>query len=391
MVYLMRLTATVLFNRYFKATYLFGIVLAFFVCSHTYASNVAFPEDDWQISHKESHSEADDLTSGYCIAKVVYNNGDDLVLARDYSGALSLAYKSHSPFTAAPVTKISIDQLQSRSLDGKTIGKNTIILPINHDREFLDAMMAGQVLHISHGSNQTNLSLNGSADGIRSMNECLKAASGHQALLSRKSMPNDILLPMPGSLAKMAPASGRYDAFTDPSRTYIQVHFPNQNNMPVAAAPVAKVEKSALNALGSCHVNASKNNLLHDSVKRYFEADNADISLDNLTLPISWETAGVKSNLIVTDVIANNVKDTVLNNIKSSCGGDFALNNAGSHLWHGNTIDSYSAACFDQGQQTVVNINFISDGFQTAIYSLETPADNIAQSNLQQSKLLSAL
>lgn len=373
---------------------------AFILCSSGgVKAAILHPSDDWVVSQKSSYSDSDNVKSDYCMAKVTYGQDHHFILARDYSGAASFAL--HVPDTLSDVlsqtaASLKIDNIVSRQITPKLSGDHTLVFSLLYDFDFLDALKGGETLTVNYGAREYNFSLKGSSNGLKQVDNCLQQASGNKAILDRGPV-NAGLLPMPGSfsnsvLPKYSNARP-HNIFQDPDRTYIKVHFPGA---PMRAAPVAAVEQHNLSVKAGdvCHADDVQTSWLSKQVNQYLipqiklASDSNDL---DATQPVSWEQNEVKSHFIMTDLPEQDIRPAVLQDMKQTCAGDFALKDLGRYDWQGVVVRNYNAACFEKDRQVFIDLNFISDGFETAILSLESSAEHIEQSTQQRNLLLNNL
>ncbi len=354
---------------------------------------------EWYIKHKSSHNINEDIVSGYCLASVDFDGNRQIVIARDYSGSASLAYRHSRNISPADITTFKIDNLIERRLSTKVVNTDTLIASLMYDYDFLNALKAGSTLEISHGNQSMSVPLSGSAYAIKNIDNCLKTNSGmHNA--GAQSPVNTGAIPVPGSIMSQTFHKNpvyRKDFYNDPARTYIKVHFPGQKMQPpVSAMPVEPVERIELGTGKSMCTSAEPKaadylsqkiaSSLGPKVVKFIQEKQPD-----LNTPIFWEQDNVKANLITTGLQQHDLMENVFADLEKTCVGDFARQHIVEDYWQGIRLDHYKVACYHQDQKTHIDLNFITDGFETAILSFEAAPVNLENLSKHRAYILSEL
>ncbi|MGM0422672.1 MAG: hypothetical protein ACQEQL_06195, partial [Pseudomonadota bacterium] len=344
----------------------------------------------------------------YCTLRADFSNGDNLVIARDLSGAMSGAYQVRGdeiPEQAVVQLDVNIDETDYRHYQAKPVQGNTLIFSISHDYDLVDSLMAGRELSLSYNGQNAVYGLKGSADGFRSLNNCLRNLSGRDTLPweSGISGPGPLLAPQ---FSRQKP---RKDAFNDPDSTYIIVHHPETESRkaPPEKADMPKIEAAAVNpveelsltedssnetsenkepvAPQSCKIENSqtikrsllRNLIAQDIQSRIKLASDAEMNIleDQEIKSINWTAGQVQGHFSLVSLIAGKTgaetASRVLGDLKSACPGSFVVDKNKDYLTMGVQVEEYQAVCSVEDQSALAHISFLSDGFETAILSFE--------------------
>ena len=88
------------------------------------------------------------------------------------------------------------------------------------------------------------------------------------------------------------------------------------------------------------------------------------------------------------DTTAYNIQSVILSDLKNGCEGDFAQTTTKHDISTGVTRDDHTVVCVSADSTVMANISFISDGFETAVLSLESSQANFRKVEKQRDLIL---
>lgn len=445
-----------------------------------------------------------------CIVSAIFQNNDQLIFARDMTGALSGALVAKNIENTGRVSgnikvNIDIDGRYKRHFLAEWGYDQKFVFPIGHDYDFFDGLKAGSQLKIElpEYESSTRYSLKGSSDGLNGMNDCLREFNGGQRLAFEAYDPYEIE-PAAFEQAILTPSGFGRGGVANYVRVY---HPPKIKRIPdVQVSPVEKtapipkgkaitdtaeieevidietsdiidapvpevvetVQKTpeilsekvsdvddlniaafkaepikrkaavkvttikhdeykppertaSLSKMAPQKRTASVANvpskkqicklddtvpktrvLLRRAIKENMQPQLSLLGQGYYKIPldyktgldqVTWNQEDVRGYFSVIpykgeDTTAYNIQSVILSDLKNGCEGDFAQTTTKHDISTGVTRDDHTVVCVSADLTVMANISFISDGFETAVLSLESSQANFRKVEKQRDLIL---
>ena len=352
-------------------------------------SAAAAADANWQVT---TAMPDDTAPASYCSLKANLDQGARFILARDLSGSASAAISGIDNLKSNKVN-LSIYNYYQKSIQA-VAGDAAVMFNLGHDDAFFNGFRRGQEMHFSGAGFDYTLNLAGSANALIELNDCLREINGGRSLPWQKAK-TDVPMPPLNAQNQMtmseyfANNASRLNRFNDPRGTYIHVHKPGELSYKKKeitssyigepkAASEALVDRSYADLV--CRASDAPSYLRHvidtemGNVIELVTNDEGVVTAASEPLSYSWEHQNVSGNFLTAPTNIDVLEENIFRDLENACLGDFARQAERREFIAGLFYYKFNLACYDGQMETIGQLNLISDGLETAVFSFETDA-----------------